>query len=76
MRFRGPETPPAVSVARWRGIKHQGFLKRPRDRVDIDGKVVNCLPIMRDWNYLVRLYRPREEILDRKWDFPRAESIN
>jgi hypothetical protein len=41
-----------------------------------DGKVVNCLPIMRDWNYAVRLYRPRAEILDRKWTFPQAEPIN
>ena len=24
-----------------------------------DGKVLNCLPIMKGWNYTVRLYRPR-----------------
>jgi hypothetical protein len=30
----------------------------------------NCLPIMDGWNYLVRLYEPREEILDGKWSFP------
>ena len=41
-----------------------------------DGTVVNCLPIMRDWIYAVRLYRPRAEILDRKWTFPLAEPIN
>jgi hypothetical protein len=41
-----------------------------------DGKVVNCLPIMQDWNYMVRLYRPRAEILDKKWTFPQAEPMN
>lgn len=30
----------------------------------------NCLPIMEGWNYLVRLYRPRPEILDGTWRFP------
>lgn len=35
-----------------------------------DGKVPNCLPIMNGWNYTVRLYRPRAEILDGTWKFP------
>ena len=30
----------------------------------------NSLPITEGWNYLVRLYRPRPEILDRTWTFP------
>jgi hypothetical protein len=30
----------------------------------------NSLPISDGWNYLVRLYRPRPEILDRTWTFP------
>jgi hypothetical protein len=30
----------------------------------------NSLPITDGWNYLVRLYRPRPEILSRKWTFP------
>ncbi len=33
----------------------------------------NCLPIMDGWNYAVRLYRPRPEILDGTWTFPAAE---
>jgi hypothetical protein len=33
----------------------------------------NCLPIMDGWNYLVRLYRPRAEILDGTWTFPVIE---
>jgi len=38
--------------------------------------VVNCLPITKDWNYMVRLYRPRAEILDGSWAFPKAEPVN
>ena len=30
----------------------------------------NCLPIMEGWNYAVRLYRPRPDILDGSWTFP------
>jgi hypothetical protein len=40
-----------------------------------DGKTPNCLPIMPGWNYTVRLYRPRAEILDGKWTFPAAEAV-
>ncbi|MGM4922177.1 DUF1254 domain-containing protein [Tardiphaga sp. 804_B3_N1_9] len=35
-----------------------------------DGKVPNCLPTTKGWNYTVRLYRPRAEILNGKWKFP------
>lgn len=35
-----------------------------------DGKAANCIPIMPDWNYTVRLYRPRAEILNGRWTFP------
>jgi hypothetical protein len=38
-----------------------------------DGKIPNCLPIMNGWNYTVRLYRPRAEILNGKWKFPEAQ---
>ncbi|WP_235939902.1 DUF1214 domain-containing protein [Occultella kanbiaonis] len=34
----------------------------------------NALPIMDRWNYLVRLYRPRAEILQGDWAFPGIES--
>ena len=33
----------------------------------------NCLPIMEGWNYTVRLYRPRAEVLDGSWTFPAVE---
>jgi hypothetical protein len=41
-----------------------------------DGKIPNCLPIMPGWNYTVRLYRPRPEILDGKWKFPDPEPVS
>jgi hypothetical protein len=41
-----------------------------------DGKIVNCLPIMPGWNYMVRLYRPRPEILNGTWKFPKAQPVN
>ena len=37
-----------------------------------DGKIPNCLPLMKGWNYTVRLFRPRPEILDGTWRFPEA----
>jgi hypothetical protein len=40
-----------------------------------DGKTPNCLPIMSGWNYMVRLYRPRQEILNGTWKFPTAEPV-
>lgn len=41
-----------------------------------DGKIANCLPIVKGWNYMVRLYRPHEEILSGAWKFPDAEPVN
>jgi hypothetical protein len=41
-----------------------------------DGKIPNCLPITKGWNYMVRLYRPRSEILNGTWKFPEARPVN
>jgi hypothetical protein len=41
-----------------------------------DGEIPNCLPIMKDWNYTVRLFRPRAEILDGTWRFPEAQPVS
>jgi hypothetical protein len=41
-----------------------------------DGKIPNCLPIMAGWNYTVRLYRPRPEVLNGKWKFPAPVMVN
>lgn len=38
-----------------------------------EGQVDNCLPIVPGWNYMVRLYKPRTEILDGSWHFPEAK---
>jgi hypothetical protein len=38
-----------------------------------DGKIPNCLPIMKGWNYTVRLYRPKAEILNGTWKFPQPQ---
>ena len=43
---------------------------------DCDGKVSNCLPIMAGWNYTVRLYRPRPEVLNGKWKFPEPKPVS
>jgi hypothetical protein len=40
-----------------------------------DGRSTNCLPITPGWNYMVRLYRPRPEILDGTWQFPDAQLL-
>ncbi len=38
-----------------------------------DDSQINYLPITDGWNYVVRLYRPRPEILNGKWVFPLAK---
>lgn len=42
---------------------------------ECDGKVPNFLPITAGWNYMVRLYRPRPEVLDGHWAFPQAVPV-
>lgn len=48
---------------------------------DVDGEItlnfggcedgrINCIPVVPGWNYTVRLYQPRAEILDGSWTFP------
>ena len=41
-----------------------------------DGKIPNCLPTIKGWNYMVRLYRPRDEVLNGKWKFPEAQAVH
>jgi len=40
-----------------------------------DGKIPNCIPITKGWNYTVRLYRPRAEILNGTWKFPEPQPV-
>jgi hypothetical protein len=41
-----------------------------------DSKSPNCLPIAQGWNYTVRLFLPRREILDGTWIFPEAQPVS
>ena len=41
-----------------------------------DGKIPNCIPIVKGWNYAVRLYRPRAEILNGEWKFPEPQPVS
>ncbi|MDG2305305.1 MAG: DUF1254 domain-containing protein [Candidatus Binatia bacterium] len=38
-------------------------------------KRVNCLPLTKGWNYIVRLYQPRAEILEGQWTFPHSQPV-
>jgi hypothetical protein len=37
-----------------------------------DATKVNYLPITDGWNYVIRMYRPQQQILDGRWLFPEA----
>ena len=39
-----------------------------------DSATLNCLPTPAGWNYLVRLYRPKPEILNGAWTFPEPQA--
>jgi len=40
-----------------------------------DPKQPNFLPIVPGWNYIVRLYQPKKEILDGTWTFPNPQAV-
>ena len=42
---------------------------------ECDDNRVNCLPIMKGWNYVVRLYQPHQEIQDGTWTFPNVHPV-
>ena len=42
---------------------------------DGDPKQSNYLPIMDGWNYIVRLYRPHQEIRGGTWTFPAPQPV-
>ncbi|EHP42710.1 hypothetical protein OR16_12775 [Cupriavidus basilensis OR16] len=41
-----------------------------------EAQAANSLPIVPGWNYTVRLYRPRAEILSGAWTFPEPQPVN
>jgi len=40
-----------------------------------DPEQPNFLPIVPGWNYIVRMYQPRQEILNGRWTFPNAQPV-
>lgn len=40
-----------------------------------DDKLSNSIPIMPGWNYVLRLYRPRQSLLDGTWTPPEAQPV-
>jgi hypothetical protein len=44
-------------------------------RLGGDPGLPNCLPLVEGWNYTVRLYRPRPEVLDGSWSFPEPTQV-
>jgi hypothetical protein len=40
-----------------------------------DPEAVNYIPITDGWNYTIRLYLPRKEILDGSWTFPKIKPV-
>ena len=40
-----------------------------------DPKSVNYLHLSEEWNYAVRFYQPRKEILDGTWTFPVPQQV-
>jgi hypothetical protein len=40
-----------------------------------DSKQSNYFPLVKGWNYIVRQYRPRKEILDGKWTVPEPVEV-
>ncbi len=40
-----------------------------------DGRV-NCIPITPGWNYAIRMYEPRQEILEGSWTFPAIAPVD
>ena len=39
------------------------------------GNQPNCVPITPGWNMIVRLYRPRKDIIEGRWKFPEATPV-
>jgi hypothetical protein len=37
---------------------------------------LNNLPVTPGWNYTVRMYQPKKEIIDGAWSFPKAQPVN
>jgi len=66
----------------WYSLNNITAKKNPDGKVEIQfggcdaATAVNCLPTMPGWNYLVRLYRARPDVLSGKWTFPQAQAVD
>ncbi len=67
--FFEPNEAGAYSVNSLTGVREDDGSLTVRFGDHPEGKP-NVIPITDGWNYLVRLYRPREEILQGTWQFP------
>jgi hypothetical protein len=66
---RDPADPALASVNNITAIPDHDGAITVRFGGRADGRP-NCLPIMDGWNFMIRLYRPRAEIVNGTWTFP------
>ena len=56
------------------------FVRRKQERKLLDSSMKTsrskAQSVPAGWNYTVRLYRPRPEILNGSWKFPEAEPVS
>ena len=57
------------------GRSHRGSRSEEMIHFGGDSKQPNYFPLVEGWNYLLRLYRPREEVLEGKWKFPEPVEV-
>jgi hypothetical protein len=69
--FEAPETTVSVNSV----TAKQGADGKTLIHFGGDPAADNYLRIMPGWTYMVRLYQPRPEILDRTWTFPEAVAV-
>jgi hypothetical protein len=71
--FFEPNDAGSYSVNSITGVRNDDGSLTVRFGAHPDG-MPNVVPITDGWNYLVRLYRPREEILNDTWRFPSIDN--
>jgi hypothetical protein len=87
IKVEQPGGPGKFEVPNWDPASHAYTINNVTAKKDADGSVKvqfggaagdapNVLPIAPGWNYMVRLYRPRVEVLDGKWKMPEAVLVS
>ena len=75
----GTSSPPQDDLCSKRVLQVKATVKDADGAVTIhfggDPGASNYLPITKGWNYAVRLYQPKREIIDGKWRFPEAQPM-